>query len=233
MMPIFFDPLYLIVMAVGFGLSFAAQAWVKAAFRKWSKVPLRGGMTGRDVAAAILRAEGVDGERIEQSQGFLSDHYDPTRRVLRLSPDNYSGRSVAAAGIAAHEVGHAIQHKHGFWPMTIRQKMVPAANIGTSLGIWIMIIGMFIGAMGLAKIGVFLFAGFVAFTLITLPVEIDASRRAYGILSSSGIVTGQEASGVSKMLTAAAATYVAAAVAAILQLLYWMLRLGLLGGRDD
>ena len=229
----FFDPLYLLVMGVGLGLSGLATLWVKVSFARWSKVPLSRSMTGRDVAAAILRAEGVSGVTIEEVPGRLSDHYDPRTRTLRLSPANYRGNSVAAAGIAAHEVGHAIQHKENYWPMGIRQRMVPIANLGTSLGIMMVVIGGFIGAMGLAKLGVLLFAGFVAFTLITLPVEFDASFRARKALINGGIVTGQEAVGVSKMLTAAAATYVAAAITAILQLLYWALRAGLLGGGGD
>ena len=222
-----------LVMVVGLGLSGLAQMWVKAAFARWSKVPLSRGMTGRDVAEAILRAEGVSGVTIEEVPGRLSDHYDPTSRTLRLSPENYRGNSIAAAGIAAHEVGHAIQHKENYWPMGIRQRMVPVANIGTNLGVILVMIGAVIGAAGLAQLGVFLFAGFVVFTLITLPVEFDASFRARKALVDGGIVTGQESAGVSRMLTAAAATYLAAAVTAILQLLYFALRAGLLGRSDD
>lgn len=151
---------------------------------------------------------------------ILSDHYDPSEKVLRLSPDIYSGRSVASAGIAAHEVGHAIQHARGYWPMAMRQKMVPVANIGTNLGLWITIIGLVIGATGLATVGVFLFGGFVAFTLVTLPVEFDASMRARRVLEDHGLLRGEELRGVNEVLIAAA-TYVAAAAGAILQFLYW------------
>jgi hypothetical protein len=227
-----FDPLYLIILGVGFLLSMGAQAWVKSKVKKWQDVATERGMTGRQVAQAILDAEGIQNVTIEQVGGFLSDHYDPSSRTLRLSPDNYSGRSVTAAGIAAHEVGHAIQHKRGYLPMTIRQKMVPVANIGTNLGVWITIIGLIVGLTGLAKVGVFLFAGFVAFTLITLPVEFNASSRAMDTLKSHSILSQDELGGVREVLTAAAATYLAAAVAAILQLLYWAFRAGLLGGRD-
>ncbi len=229
----FFDPLYLVIIGVGFVLSLGAQAWVKHRVNKWIDVPVSRGMTGRDVAQAILNAEGIANVRIEQVPGFLSDHYDPSSRTLRLSPDIYSGRSVTAAGIAAHEVGHAIQDKQGYWAMGIRQKMVPVASIGTNLGVWIMVIGLIIGMTGLAKLGVILFAGFVAFTLITLPVEFDASARAKRALANYNILSARELGGVSEVLTAAAATYVAAAVTAILQLLYWLFRLGLLGGRRD
>ena len=229
----FMDPLYLLVMGVGLVLSLGATAWVKAAFAKWSRVPIGRHMTGRDVAAAILQAEGITNVRIEEVPGKLSDHYDPRSRTLRLSPENYRGRSIAAAGIAAHEVGHALQHKQGYWPMTIRQKMVPVASIGTNFGVIMIVIGGFLQMSGLAQLGVLLFAGFVAFTLVTLPVEIDASQRAKATLLRTGIVTGPEHAGVSKMLTAAAATYVAAAITAILQLLYFLMRMGLVGGSDD
>lgn len=228
-----FDPLYLAIMAVGLVLSLGAQAWVKAATSRWDRVPIGRGLTGADIAAAILRARGIEGVRIEQVGGYLSDHYDPSSRTLRLSPGNYSGRSVTAAGISAHEVGHAIQHHDGYVPMTIRQKMVPVANIGTNVGVWMVIIGAMIGATGLAQLGVFLFGAFVLFTLITLPVEIDASVRARKALLSLNIIDEREARGVSQVLTAAAATYLAAAVSAVLQLLYWAMRAGLLGGSDD
>jgi len=191
------------------------------------------GMTGRDVAAAILQAEGISGVTIEETTGRLSDHYDPTSRTLRLSSENYRGMSIASAGIAAHEVGHAIQHKVGYWPMELRQRMVPVANLGTNFGMILVMIGAFMGFMGLAKLGVLVFAGFVAFTLVTLPVEIDASLRARKALVSGGILSGQESVGVSKMLSAAAGTYLAAAVVAILNLLYLALRAGLLGNNDD
>ncbi len=229
----YFDPLYMIVLGVGFGLSFLASMWTKAAFRKYSKVRTAGGRTGAQVAAAILRAEGINDVGIERAGGFLSDHYDPRSRTLRLSPDVHDGTSVSAAGVAAHEVGHALQHAQGYAPMKLRQAMVPVANIGTNLGVWIVIIGLVIGVTALAQVGVAVFAGFVAFTLVTLPVEFDASFRARRALKAHGLLHAAELAGVSRVLTAAAATYLAAAVAAILQLLYWAMRAGLLGGRDD
>jgi len=230
---VFFDPVYMVLMGVGMLLSLAASGWVKASVSKWSKVPIGRGMRGCDVAELILRHAGVQGVRIEPTEGRLSDHYDPTARCLRLSHDNYYGTSVAAAGISAHEVGHAIQHRDGYWPMSIRQQMVPVANIGTNIGVWMVMIGMMMGAAGLAKLGVILFAAFVAFTVVTLPVEIDASLRAKKALLATGVVSSREAEGVSRVLTAAAATYVAAAVTAILQLVYFAMRAGLLGGRRD
>ncbi|RMG13041.1 MAG: zinc metallopeptidase [Deltaproteobacteria bacterium] len=224
------DAGYWLVVGVGALLSIGAQIWVQRAVGRWSRVPTRGGLSGREVAELILRVRGVQGVRIEPVAGFLSDHYDPSRRVLRLSPDVYEGRSVAAAGIAAHEVGHAIQDADGYVPMRLRQKMVPVANVGTQLGLWLTVIGLVLGALQLATVGVVLFGGFVAFTLVTLPVEFDASLRAHRALADSGYFTPEELAGVRQVLTAAAATYLAAAASALLQLLYWA---SLLSGRRD
>ncbi len=220
----FIDPLYLVVLAVGGVLSAAASYWVRRRVGKWREVGLRSGMTGREIAHEILRKKGISEVSIEVTDGMLSDHYDPSTKTLRLSRENHDGRTVTAAGIAAHEVGHAIQHQAGYAPMTIRQKMVPVANIGTNLGVWLTIGGLIIGFTGLAKLGVVLFGGAVAFTLVTLPVEFDASARARETLEQYGIVTADELEGVREVLTAAAATYVAAAVTAIMQLLYFVFR---------
>jgi len=228
-----FDPLYMFVMFVGFALSGLASLWVKSTVSKYSQVPTREGMTGAQIAQAILDAEGIRDVRIERVGGFLSDHYDPSSRTLRLSPDIYGGRSVASAGIAAHEVGHALQHARGMVLMQVRQALVPVANIGTQLGIWITVAGIFMGITGLSAVGVALFGGFVAFTLVTLPIELDASWRAGRALDKHKLLTASELSGVRAVLTAAAATYLAATVTAILQLLYWASRAGLLGGRRD
>ena len=227
-----FDPLYMIVMGIGMVLSFGAQMWVKTATAKWDRVALKGGMTGKDIAEAILRARGVRDVRIEKVAGVLSDHYDPRSRTLRLSHNVYHGRSVTAAGIAAHEVGHAIQDADAYALMTLRQNLVPVARIGTSIGVYMVMLGAFL-SMTIAKLGVLVFGGFVLFTIVTLPVEIDASMRARRLLLKNNIVTGEEARGVSAVLTAAAATYLAAALQALLQLLYFAFRAGLLGRRDD
>lgn len=218
----FFDPLYMAVMIVGALLSFGTQFWVKSRFNRYSQVGLHNTMTGAEVAAAILRAQGVRGVRIEAIGGFFSDHYDPSAKVLRLSPDVFSGRSVAAAGVAAHEVGHAIQDAAGYWPMRMRQKMVPVAGIGSNLGVLLIVAGLFVGLTQLSMVGVMLFGGFVLFTLVTLPVEFDASYRAHKILVESGLVTASESAGVRSVLMAAAATYLASAATAVLQLLYWI-----------
>lgn len=226
-----FDPLYGLVMLVSTVLSVGAQLWVTSAFHRYKRIPTGRGLRGAEVAALILQASGVRGVRIEPTDGFLSDHYDPRGKVLRLSYENFHGASVAAAGVAAHEVGHALQDAQGYWPMRVRQSLVPIANIGTNLGVLLVIVGMGVGALGLAHIGVGLFAGFVAFTLVTLPVELDASSRARRALAASGALSRAELDGVSRVLRAAAATYVAAAATAILQLLYFLLRLQ--GGRRD
>ena len=228
-----FDPLYMVVMVVGMVLSFGAQMWVKSATSRWDKVALQRHMTGADIASAILRARGIRDVNIEMVGGVLSDHYDPRSKTLRLSQGVYAGRSITAAGIAAHEVGHAIQHADKYAFMSIRQALVPVANIGTSIGVWMVMIGAMIGALGIAKLGVFIFGGFVLFTVITLPVEIDASVRARKLLLANNIVTGEEAKGVSAVLMAAAATYLAAALQSIMQLLYFAFRAGLLGGRRE
>ena len=226
-----YDPFYIAIMIIGSVLSFGASAWTKSAFKTWSSVPIQRGLTGAEVAAAILRAEGITSVRIEAVGGMLTDHYDPGARVLRLSPMVHDGRSVASAGVAAHEVGHALQHANGSILMGIRQRLVPVANIGTQMGVYIMIAGLIVGVTGLAKVGILLFSGFVAFTVITLPVELDASWKAGAALKQHKILEPSELRGVGVVLTAAATTYLAAAVSSILQLLYWAFRLGLLGGK--
>ena len=229
----FMDPFYIIVLVLGGVLSFGAQMWVKAATAKWDRVAISKNMTGRDIAQAILHARGVRDVRIEMVPGRLSDHYDPRGKVLRLSEGVYNGRSITAAGIAAHEVGHAIQDADRYPLMTMRQVLVPVANLGTGIGTWMVMIGAAIGLTGIAKLGVLIFGGFVAFTVVTLPVEIDASMRARKLLLDNNIVTSKEAQGVSAVLMAAAGTYLAAAVQSIMQLLYFAMRAGLFGSRDD
>jgi Zn-dependent membrane protease YugP len=229
----FFDPLYLVIMGATLGLSVWAQFKVKGAFARFSKVGTRGGLTGAEVAAEILRRSDIAGVKIERVGGFLSDHYDPRSRTLRLSPQVYDSSSVAAVGVAAHEVGHAIQHARDYTPMKVRSVLAPAAAIGSNLGVILVVLGAALSAFGLAKLGVLIFAAMVAFVLITLPVEFDASRRAKEILPQMGLTSGAEGQGVATVLNAAALTYVAAAIAAVAQLIYLMIRAGLLGGRSD
>jgi hypothetical protein len=181
-------------------------------------------MSGAQVARAILDGNGVTGVRIEEVGGRLSDHYDPAKKVLRLSPDVYHGRSIASAGIAAHECGHALQHKAAYTPLIFRQTLAPVAILGSNLS-WILIIAGFMLHMGgLAWAGIALFSVAVVFTLVTLPVEFDASRRAKVVLGQMGLVSNSDQAGVTAVLDAAAMTYVAAAATAMLQLLYFVLR---------
>ncbi len=241
-MPFFMmmDPWYWLILGIGFVLSAAASGFVKLRYRRASQVPIASGMTGAQVAATMLQDAGIDDVQITEHQGFLSDHYDPTRKLLALSPEVHRGRSAAAAGIAAHECGHAIQHQVGYAPMKLRSTLVPVAGVGSNLGIWLVIIGLFLGAgqntgfgHGLAVVGVFLFAGATLFSLVTVPVEFDASSRAKRRLDESGILRyGEERDAMRGVLTAAGMTYVAAAATSVLMLLYWVMRLGLFGGRD-
>jgi uncharacterized protein len=213
------------------------QLWVRSAYTKYSKIGNRSGVTGAEAAQIILRSAGVDGVRIESVQGFLSDHYSPREKVLRLSPENYSGTSIAAVGIAAHESGHAIQDAKRYAPLVIRNIAVPAASIGSTFGWIAVVIGAAMSVGGqisiIAWIGLLLLGAVVFFQLVNLPVEFDASRRALQVLPATGILTAEENEGARAVLTAAAMTYVAATVAAIAELLYWAWRLGLLGGSNN
>jgi uncharacterized protein len=227
----FLDPLYFIIIAPGLLLAMWAQYKVKSAFARGSQIGTQRGWTGRQIAQAILDANGISNVAIEPVQGYLSDHYDPRKKVLRLSPDVYNGRSVAAAGVAAHEVGHALQHAHGYAPLTIRNAVVPVAGFGSSIGILLLIVGIGMALQPLAIIGLALFTMVVFFQVVNLPVEFNASRRARQTLLANGLVTDAEDREVSRVLNAAAMTYVAATITAILQLLYFLMRSGLLGRR--
>ncbi len=234
-----FDPLYWVVIGAGLVLSLLAQARVKSAFAKYSRMATRSGLTGAQVADRILREHGIHDVRVEPVAGTLSDHYDPRGKVLRLSEPVFGGRSMAAFGVAAHEVGHAIQHAQGYAPLQFRSAWVPVANIGSGLSMVVLILAAVMGgaatALGgtLAWVGVLLFATTTVFTLVTLPVEFDASRRALLTLQKGGYVSTDELAGARRVLNAAALTYVAAFVTSLLTLLYWMAQLGLLGGRRD
>lgn len=227
----FLDPLYLLLGGIGLAISLWAQARVKGTFQRYSRVGVAAGLSGAEAARAVCRAGGVHDVRIERHQGFLSDHYDPRSRTLRLSPQVYDGRSVSSIAVAAHEAGHSIQDATGYAALGFRSAIVPMTSVGSRLWFLPFLIGMLLaGAMPflgktLMYLGVSLFGLVVVFQLVTLPVEIDASRRAKAVLAGSGIVTTQEeAIGVSKVLDAAALTYVAAAVASILQLVYLLIR---------
>ncbi len=229
----YFDPLYFILIGPAFLLSLAAQMWVQSAFRKYGERMNRRGVTGARAAELILARAGLHDVRIETAQGFLSDHYDPRSRVLRLSPDVYATPSLAAVGVAAHEAGHALQHAAGYAPLSLRTALVPAASVGSQLAWPLLVFGFLLQATALVKLGVVFFAAAVAFQLVTLPVEFNASRRALAAVESVGILGPDEMSGARQVLTAAALTYVAAAVTSVMQLLYFLLRSGMLGGSDE
>jgi Zn-dependent membrane protease YugP len=232
----FFDPLWLIIMAPAFIFMIYAQMKVSSTYKKFSKVYNQKGMTGAQAASQLLRSNGLGDVPVE-TQGKLTDHYDPSKRVLRLSPEVAGTSSVAAIGIAAHEVGHAIQHKTKYGMMGIRSTLVPAANIGSTLG-WVLI---FLGVllMGASRVlggfmataGIALFAMAVLFTLVTLPVEFNASTRARQMIKETGLLVGPEYDGASAVLSAAALTYVAAMLQAVAQLLYFVLIV--FGGRRN
>ncbi len=229
----FFDPLYLIMVMPAFLLSLYAAFNVKATYAKYSKISTASGVTGAQAAQKILRAAGIYDVAIELTRGFLSDHYDPTKKVLRLSENVYSGDSLASVGVAAHEAGHAIQHAQGYAPMKLRSAIVPMASIGSNLSWFLLMIGFIFHAKGLLMLGIVFFTAVVLFQVVTLPVEFNASSRALQALPEAGILAEQEVSGARKVLNAAAMTYVAAAVTAVLQLLYFLIRAGLIGGNDE
>ena len=214
--------LYMLFALPALLLGFWAQYRVQAALKKYSKVRNGSGLTGAEVARRILSANGLYDVKVEQSQGFLSDHYDPISRTLRLSPDVYLGNSVASAGIAAHETGHAIQHANAYFPLQIRSAIVPTVRIASWLGPIIFMVGLWFAGTTVAWIGLIVFSATALFTLITLPVEFDASRRAKAILADTGLVYTADMDGVNSVLDAAAMTYVAAAVQAVSTMLYYL-----------
>jgi hypothetical protein len=218
----FFDPLYLLFALPGLLLGLWAQSRVKSAFNNYSKVRTFRGVTGAQVARSLLDAQGLYDVAVEETNGFLSDHYDPRTKVLRLSPQVYRAPSIAAAGVAAHEMGHAIQDAKGYVPLHFRSAIVPAVQFGSTLAPWIFLAGFFLRLTPVAWLGVILFGISVLFSLVTLPVEFDASRRAKELLVSNGVLIGDEIKGVNKVLDAAALTYVAAAIAAVGTFLYYV-----------
>ena len=229
----FFDPLYLMIMAPVTIFALAAQWLVKSRYQKFSQYGLRSGLTGAEVSRQILRANNITEVRVEETRGWLSDHYSPVEKVLRLSPDVYHGRSLAAAGIAAHESGHAIQHASGYAIMNLWQALAKPASVASNMAFWVIMIGFFIQAAGLVTLGILGFSLIVLFQIVTLPVEFNASARAKRLLYEYNIIRGQEYEGVAAVLNAAAMTYVAAAVSSAATLLYFLIRAGLIGGRRD
>ncbi|TAK25285.1 MAG: zinc metallopeptidase [Chloroflexota bacterium] len=229
----FFDPLYLIFMLPGLALALWAQAKTRGAYQKYSEYRNMQGMTGAQVARSILDMNGLGNVTIEETPEELGDHYDPTTKILRLSPGVGRQPTIAAMGIAAHEVGHAIQDAHGFAPMRARAGLVPVAQFGSQIGYFALIGGLMLQITGLAAIGLILFSFGAVFALVTLPVEFDASRRAMAALQTGGFVSQEEYRGAKTVLDAAAWTYVAGFVSTILMVLYFALQVAGLSRRDD
>ncbi len=219
-----FSPLYLVLVGPTILFALWAQLKVKSAFAQYSRVASSSGLSGAEAANYMLRANGLGAVRVERVEGFLSDHYDPREKVLRLSPNVYQGNSVASLGVACHEAGHALQDARGYAPLKLRNMAVPTASIGSWLAWPLIFIGLLLRSFDLALVGVVLFAVVVVFQLITLPVEFDASSRAKKALLQLNMVNpGPESKGVSAVLNAAAMTYLAATVTAVAQLLYFLL----------
>ncbi|MBE6086790.1 MAG: zinc metallopeptidase [Clostridium beijerinckii] len=214
----FFDPT-MILLVPAIIISFWAQSKINSAYSKYSQVRTINGYTGQQVARMMLDEAGLFDVRIELINSKLGDHYDPASKILRLSPEVYSGASISSAGIAAHEVGHALQHKERYAPLVIRNSIVPIVNIGSNVSWMLFFVGILLGFKGLTTLGIILFSGVVIFQLITLPVEFDASTRALNILKSRGILYGDETKSAQKVLDAAAMTYVAATLMAVSQLI--------------
>ena len=229
----YFDPTYILIIIAAI-ISLIAQWRVNSAFSKYSRVASMSGMTGAQAARMILQSNGINDVSVQRISGKLTDHYNPSTKVLNLSESVYGSTSVAAIGVAAHECGHAIQHVRGYFPLSLRTALVPVANIGSQLS-WVFII---VGAIlsfnqTLITIGIIMFSAAVLFQLVTLPVEFNASARALEQLESNGILYRDEVSQTRKVLSAAALTYVAAAATAILQLLRLIILFGGRGRRDD
>lgn len=239
-MEIFWDH-YVVVFGIGMLLSLVTSIRVKFAFKKGQQVKLYSGLSGAEVARLIVHKYGLEGVTVEKTTGFLTDHYHPLKKKLFLSPDVYDGKTASAVGVAAHEAGHAIQHAEGYFPLWLRSMLVPVAQIGSRFGGYLILVGLLlftgfgvsqqesgIGKMGLyiAYGGVAFFGAAVLFSVVTVPVEFNASSRAKRILQEEGVVsTRAEESAVRRVLTAAGLTYVAAAFSALLQLLYWVTKL--------
>jgi len=229
----FFDPTYLLFMLPGLALSLWATWRTKSTFSKYSRVRTARGLTGAQAAQAMLQSAGIYDVKIVPTAGTLTDHYNPINKQLALSEEVYAANSIAAVGVACHEAGHAVQHARAYKPLWLRSALVPTANIGSSVGYIVMIVGFMLHAQPMILLGAMLFSAVLLFQVVTLPVEIDASARAKRLAVEHGIVLAQERQGMDRVLNAAALTYVAAAITTLLTLLYYLMRAGLLGGRRN
>jgi Zn-dependent membrane protease YugP len=224
-----FDPLYLLMLAPALLLAVIAQLLVKHTFNKYSKVRSYSGLTGAQAAERMIRSNGIFDVQVEETSGFLSDHYDPSKKVLRLSPDVYQSNSLAAVGIACHEAGHAMQHAQGYVPLVLRTTLVPATMFSSQFAYIVFFIGLVFQIKPLLFVGIGMFACAFIFSVITLPVEWDASSRAKQHMVTAGIVSPMQERDAGKVLNAAFLTYLAGAVAALMTLLYYLMKAGLLG----
>lgn len=220
----FFDPVYFLFALPGLLLALWASGKTKFTFERYSRTASRSGMTGAQAAARLLSSAGVSGVRIEPLDGFLSDHYDPSSRTLRLSESVYNSSSLSAIGVACHEAGHAIQHATNYGPLGLRSSLVPVINLTSPASYILILAGALLSAPGLIKIGILCFAVAVLFALVTLPVEYNASARAKALMVQCGIVSPSEAKSAGDVLNAAFLTYVASAVSSLLTLLYYVWR---------
>ena len=223
-MPLAFDPLYLLLMLPGMAVAGWAQTRIASAYREGSRYRVSSGVTGAKAAAVIMHSSGVDNVPIEPVAGQLTDHYDPSKKILRLSAANYQNSSLAAVGVAAHEAGHAIQDANRYPLLVVRNLIVPLAGIGSNISFTALLAGVIFQSMTLVWVGILLFSTVVVFQLVNLPVEFDASRRAREQLKLTGLITPEEDQVVGKVLGAAAMTYVAATLTSILQLLFFVIR---------
>lgn len=222
----FLDPTFLLLIPA-LALAFFAQMRVRSAFKKYSQIPNRGGITGYQAARRILEMNNLHDVNVEEVQGTLSDHYDPRDRTVRLSTDNYRGASLAALSVAAHEVGHAIQHATGYSPLKIRHSILPVTNLGSWAAFPLFMIGFLFRSPLMMDLGILFFAGVVLFHLVTLPVEFNASSRAIKQLAGGGYITTEEAGGAKSVLNAAALTYVAAAAVSAMHLVRLLMLRGM------
>lgn len=228
-----FDPIYFLFVGPALLLSLAASWMTKSAFNKYSGVRSAYGISGAQAAQALLDRAGIRDVKVVPTEGFLSDHYNPLTKTLALSEQVYNARTISAIGVACHEAGHAIQHATKYAPLWLRSALVPTVGIGSNLGMWVMIIGLAMSSQKMVLFGAAAFSLVLLFQLVTLPVEFDASARAKKLAFEYNLVAPNERQGMSKVLNAAAMTYVAAAVSSLLTLLYFLFRAGLLGGRRD
>lgn len=227
----FFDPVYILIMLPGLILAGLASLTVKTTFSRYSRVRSYSGMTGAQAAERMMRCNGVFDVAVEETQGFLSDHYDPSKKVLRLSPDVYRSDSLAAVGVACHEAGHALQHASQYAPLVLRTVLVPVTNFSSMFAFYVFAAGFMFRP--LLYVGCALFAVAFLFALVTLPVEWDASARAKQHLLMAGIVSPGQEREAGRVLNAAFLTYLAAAISSLMSLLYFLYRAGLLGGNRD